>query len=1119
VPDEANRSPPSCGKGRAGHAAADCSYTLAMSVCAVCRKPAPSEARFCPQCGAKLAEVAEREERKIVTALFSDLVGFTTMSEELDVEDVGRTLSVYHDLVRRELERFGGTVEKFIGDAVVAIFGAPVSHEDDAERAVRAGLAIQQAVRERRENDPGFTVRVRVGVSTGEALVALHANPHAGEAFAAGDVINTAARLQSIAPVDGVLVGEATYRATRDAIRYREAETVTVKGKRDPLPVWIAEAGETADAETPEARMPFVGREAQLDYLLSTLRVVREMRAPRLVTVVGAPGIGKSRLVAAFLARIDADPEQITCRKGRSLPYGDGVTFWALAEIVKAEAGILHSDDAETAGAKLRRVIVNLADDATTANWLLAELRPLVGLENRQELGGDRQVEAFAAWRRFIEALARRAPLVLVFEDLHWADEALLDFIEQLLQWTTDTPLLVLCTARPELLERRTAWWSGSGTLVLPPLSDGETETLVTALLDEVPLPAAAQDVLLERAHGNPLYAQEYTRMLIDRGLIVRRDDRWALATEDELPLPETVHGIIAARLDALTSDEKAVIQDASVIGKVVWLGAVAHVERRDPSFVHGQLQALRRKQLLRLERHTAVAAEPQYAFTHALVRDVAYAQIVRSARADKHVRAAEWIESLGDRTDRVELLAHHYVTALELGAASGVADRLPDRARGALLEAADRTFGMSAYAAAARLYRSAFALHDDDVPPMLRYRHAKARMYSEEVLPEDLASIADKLAESGDLETASEIESEVGLWHDQQGHKEQALVHLLRGVALLESAPPSPAKASALVSLASVYALRGRLSEAIEAADESGRIARAVGVDDLAAWSHQTLALAYLQGGDVRGIAEFQRAYAIARDLESYDGAMIEQNYGVALLALGDLREARAVQVHAKERAHRLGLAYATRLVDGALACICYHSGEWDEARAIAERVIAAADSAATHGDTIDAHAVCGRMDLATGNGELASRHAKEAVALAREIGEPQYFVPALGLQALIHVRHGRALEGAELLEELLDRWWIGVAISAESLACSAAAARELPGLREAFVAATSDYPLPSRWVQAAHLFAAGRSGEAAAVYADIGSLPDEALAGAAMQDRRHRERISTSQQQIRGE
>ena len=806
------------------------------------------------------------------------------------------------------------------------------------ERAVRAGLAIQQAVRERRENDPGFTVRVRVGVSTGEALVALHANPHAGEAFAAGDVINTAARLQSIAPVDGVLVGGATYRATRDAIRYREAETVTVKGKRDPLPVWIAEAGEAADAETPEARMPFVGREAQLDYLWSTLRVVREMRAPRLVTVVGAPGIGKSRLVAAFLARIDADPEQITCRKGRSLPYGDGVTFWALAEIVKAEAGILHSDDAETAGAKLRRVIVNLADDATTANWLLAELRPLVGLENRQELGGDRQVEAFAAWRRFIEALASRAPLVLVSR-ISTGRTSRCSTLSSSFSAGPPTPRSSFSVPRGRSCSSD-AQHGGPARArsFCRRCRTAKTETLVTALLDEVPLPAAAQDVLLERAHGNPLYAQEYTRMLIDRGLIVRRDDRWALATEDELPLPETVHGIIAARLDALTSDEKAVIQDASVIGKVVWLGAVAHVERRDPSFVHGQLQALRRKQLLRLERHTAVAAEPQYAFTHALVRDVAYAQIVRSARADKHVRAAEWIESLGDRTDRVELLAHHYVTALELGAASGVADRLPDRARGALLEAADRTFGMSAYAAAARLYRSAFELHDDDVPPMLRYRHAKARMYSEEVLPEDLASIADKLAESGDLETASEIESEVGLWHDQQGHKEQALVHLLRGVALLESAPPSPAKSSALVSLASVYALRGRLnSEAIEAADESGRIARAVGVGEARRVEPPDARLAYLQGGDVRrdrgvpaSLCDCPRSRVIRR---RHDRAELWRRVARAWRPAGG--ESRPGPREGASPPPRSGVRNQTGRRS---ACVhLYHSGEWDEARAIA--------------------------------------------------------------------------------------------------------------------------------------------------------------------------------------
>jgi class 3 adenylate cyclase/tetratricopeptide (TPR) repeat protein len=1064
-----------------------------MSACAACGKPASTEAQFCAQCGAPLARSLEQEERKIVTALFADLEGFTSMSEGLDVEDVGRTLAGYHALVRRELERFGGTVEKFIGDAVVGIFGAPASHEDDAERAVRAGLAIQEAARMRRQRDPGFTVRLRVGVNTGEALVALHANPQAGEGLAAGDVVNTAARLQSVAPVDGVLVGEVTYRATSRAIRYRNASPTQLKGKREPVSVWIAEAAESIGTEELEPGVPLVGRQTQLDELRSALTTVRETRAPRLVTVVGAAGIGKSRLVAELVEQIGAGPERITCRKGRSLPYGDGVTFWALADIVKAEAGILHSDDANVAGAKLRRAVVSLADDAAAADWLLGELRPLVGLEQRQELGSDRQVEAFTAWRRFMEALGRRTPLVLVFEDLHWADGALLDFIEQLLQWTTDTPLLVLCTARPELLERRPAW-AGTSILSLPPLSEGETAALVTALLDEMPLPRAAQEALIERAHGNPLYAQEYARMLIDRGLIVRRDDRWALTAGGELPLPETVHGIIAARLDALTADEKAVIQDASVVGKVVWLGAVAHVERRDPAFVREQLQALRRKQLLRLDRETSVAAETQYAFTHALVRDVAYSQIVKSARADKHVRTAEWIESLGDRGDRVELLAHHYVTALELGAAADVADRLPNRARAVLVEAADRALGMSAYAAAARFYGSAFELYGTDIPPILRYRQAKARMYSEEVLPDDLGSIARQLAENGDVETASEIESEIGLWLDQQGQKDQALVHLRRAVELLEPAPASAAMASVLVSLASVLVLRGWLDEAIDAAMQSGSLATSLGLDDLAAWSHQTLALAFLQRGDVRGIAEFRQAHAIARDLESYDGAMIEQNYGISLLALGDLQEARVVLVHAKERAQRLGLAYTSRLVDGALACLLYHSGEWDEARAIAVRVISEA-AGSTHGDAVEAHAVCGRMDLAHGHSELASQHAAAALALAREIGEPQYFISPLGLQAQLDVVHGRTAEPTELIRELLDRWWLGVAISAEALTCVALAVASLPEMREAFIAATSGYPLPSKWVDAARALAAADHATASSLYAEIGSLPDEAV------------------------
>jgi class 3 adenylate cyclase len=373
-----------------------------MSACAVCGRPPPAEAQFCPRCGAPLAPGLEQEERKIVSAVFADLVGFTSMSEDVDVEVVGRTLAVYHALARRELERFGGTVEKFIGDAVVGIFGAPTSREDDAERAVRAALALQEAVRLRRQDDSRFAVHLRVGVNTGEALIALHANAQAGEGLAAGDVLNTAARLQAAAPVDSVLVGEVTYRITRRTIRYRQIAPAQLKGKREPLPIWIAEAAESIGAEEREPEVPLVGRQTEVDELRSALATVRETRSPSLVTVVGAPGIGKSRLVAELLGEIGTDAGQITCRKGRSLPYGDGVTFWALADIVKAEAGILHSDDAKVAGAKLHRAIVSLADDAGTADWMLGELRPLVGLEHRQELGSGRQVEAFAAWRRFI---------------------------------------------------------------------------------------------------------------------------------------------------------------------------------------------------------------------------------------------------------------------------------------------------------------------------------------------------------------------------------------------------------------------------------------------------------------------------------------------------------------------------------------------------------------------------------------------------------------------------------------------------------------------------------------------------------------------------------------------
>ncbi len=1040
----------------------------------------------------------------MVTVLFADLVGFTSRSERMDVEDVRSTLVRYHELVRRELERFGGTVEKFIGDAVVAMFGAPAAHEDDPQRAVLAALAIQAAMAHLRDTVPQLDLHVRVGVNTGEALVALGANPLAGEGLAHGDVVNTAARLQAAAPVDGVLVGEVTYRATGRVVEYEPAEDLQVKGKREPLKVWSARAAKPADTDprSPHAT-PLVGRDSQLDAVWSALGRVREHRSPQLVTVVGVPGIGKSRLVFELLRRVEQEGEPIAQLKGRSLPYGEGVTFWALAEVVRSAAGILHSDGMGSAAGKLHETVAAGFTDAREAAWVEAQLRPLLGVEQRGEPAEDRQVEAFAAWRRFLESLAAQHPLVLVFEDLHWADDALLDFVHQLVELMSAVPVLVLCTARPELLDRRPDWGgdrTDTLTMSLPPLSERDTATLIAALLDRVALPAETQTALLSRAEGNPLYAQEYVRMLLDRGFLVRRGRRWALAGSGELPLPESVHGIIAARLDALAPEDKALVQDAAVIGKVVWAGAVARVAGRGRWEVEEQLHRLQQREFLRVEPESSVDGETQYTFQHALIRDVAYAQVVRSARAEKHTRVAGWIESLGDeRGDWIELLAHHYLTALDLYTAAGSnTGELPAQARAALLEAADRALGLNAFAAAARFYASAFSLYPEGAgaPPVLRYRYARARMFSEDVLPPDLELVARELAAAGDLESAADAESEIGIWLDQHGDKATALQHLTRAVDLLAHEPMSPAKAGVLTSLASVYVLQGRLDEAIQTAGDAGVIASELGLDDLRAWSHQTLALAWLQQQDVRAIAEFERAAAIARTLESYDGAMIDHNYGICLLALGDLAGAGQAQADSKRRASRLGLTYITQLVDAAQGCLLYHGGDWDGAARAADRMIADGDRESSHGDAVEAHTLRARIDAARGDGASATRHATEAVRLARQIGEPQYFVSALGVAAHLCVVEGRVDEAADLVDELLSRWWMGVAISPEALMSAAFAASLIPALSDRFAAAAGEFALPSRWVEAAGVVAGGNFERAADLYAGIGSLPDEAYA-----------------------
>ena len=677
-----------------------------MSGCPSCGHDNQPGAKFCSECGAGLVAAGPLagEERKIVTVLFADLVGFTSRAEQLDPEDVRALLSPYYARLRAELERFGGTVEKFIGDAVMALFGAPVTHEDDAERAVRAALAIRDWVREEER------IQVRIGVNTGEALIMLGARPVQGEGMAAGDVVNTAARLQAAAPVNGIVAGERTVRETRAVIEYRQAAPVAAKGKRDPVQVWEAvQARARAGVDvTHQATTALVGRDRELGVLRDALARVRAERTPQLVTLVGVPGIGKSRLVYELSKIAEADAELIAWRQGRCLPYGEGISFWALAEIVKAQADILEDDTPGEAGAKLAAMTAQVLGGTPDADWVRRNLGALAGLGGGAVLGGGDRSEVFAAWRQFVEALAEARPLVLVFEDLHWADDGLLDFIDYLAEWAGGVPLLVVGTARPELLARRPGWGGGKPnavTLSLAPLSEQDTARLIGLLAGRAMLEAGQRAGLLAHAGGNPLFAEQYVQMLAERG--AGRD----------LPVPESVQGIIAARLDLLAPADKRLLQDAAVIGKVFWPGAVAALGG-GPG--HGDLEealhGLERRQFVRRERASSVAGETQYAFTHVLLRDVAYGQIPRTARAGKHDRAASWIESLGRAQDHAEMLAHHYQAALDLArAASRDTAELAPRARAALQAAGDRALALSAFAAATGYYRAALALWPPD--------------------------------------------------------------------------------------------------------------------------------------------------------------------------------------------------------------------------------------------------------------------------------------------------------------------------------------------------------------------------------------------------------------------
>jgi class 3 adenylate cyclase/tetratricopeptide (TPR) repeat protein len=952
-----------------------------------------------------MAGVTSRRERKVVTVVFCDLVGFTARAQSMDPEDVEALLGPYHERVRAELERYGGTVEKFIGDAVMALFGAPTAHEDDPERAVRAALAIREFALDEE-------LELRVGITTGEALVRLDAQPDAGEGMASGDVVNTAARLQSAAPVNGVLVDETTYRATRQAVDYEDAADVDAKGKSEPIKVWTAAAAHSRFGidVAHEARSELVGRERELSVVSDAFERARHARTPQLLTLVGVPGIGKSRLVYELQRIVDADPEIITWRQGRCLAYGDGVTLWALSEIVKAQAGIAEQDTPEEVAEKLHRATADALPEQDAA-WVESHLLALAGLAEEAELTGNRRNEAFSAWRRFLESLAELRPLVLVFEDLHWADESLLDFVDELVDWVTDVPLLVVATARPELLERRPGWAGGklnAATIALAPLTDEQTSQLLASALRTPVLESETQAALLERSGGNPLYAEQFAELYVERG------------STDELPLPETLQGAIAARLDRLSPDEKGLVLDAAVVGKVFWAGSLG---RGDDS--RGVFLSLERKGFVRRQRRSSVEGESELAFAHALVRDVAYGQIPRAERAAKHRRVAEWIEALGRPEDHAEMRAYHWRSALDLMRASGTDDeQVAERVRLSLRDAGDRAFGLNSHAVAASLYEDALQLWPDDGErAQLVFKRARALFLSDDQRSvHELGLARDALVAAGRPEDAAEAEAFLAQLSWFRGRYADVFPHLHAAEALVADAPASPAVARVLAWSARYRFLAGEHEIGLQRAEEALAMAESLGLDDLRVHALTTIGSAKENLGDTTGRLDLERAVAIGRSANSPMVAGALNNITV-FIDTQDMRRVDELNREAQREAGRFGDATLSRFLRGnSIACL-WMLGEWDEAMSIADDFIAQCEQGSPNVLEGPSRLFRGYMTLARGRTESALPDFRRALEMAREgsSGDPDVLVPALVRNAWADLRIGREDEARDAFAEAL--------------------------------------------------------------------------------------------------
>jgi class 3 adenylate cyclase/tetratricopeptide (TPR) repeat protein len=938
----------------------DCGARLAAA-CPTCGTVNAPGQRYCGECGTALAGAGPTTaqaagvgagagvstpaasgplaERRFVSVLFADLVGFTPFAEERDAEDVRETLSRYFELASEIVARYGGTLEKFIGDAVMAVWGAPVAREDDAERAVRAALELVDGV-----DVLGPAIQARAGVLSGEAAVTLGAT---NQGLVAGDLVNTAARLQSVAPPGTVLVGEATHRAASLAIAFEEAGEQLLKGKAAPVPAWralrvVAQRGGQGRSALPEP--PFVGRDEEVRLLKDLVIATGRDGRARLVSVTGPAGIGKSRLAWEFEKYLDGPVETIYWHRGRSPAYGDGITFWALGEMVSRRAGLAEADDEATTRARIGAMVSEFVPALEDRRWVEPALLTLLGLEPAPAGGRD---VLFAAWRIFFERIAARATAVLLFEDLQWADSGLLDFIEYLLEWARSSPLLIVTLSRPELLDKRPDWGASArnfSSLALEPLSDAAMGELLAGFVPG--LPAAAVEAILARADGVPLYAVETVRALVAEGRLERVAGGYRPVDDlTHLAIPDTLRSLIASRLDTLEPADRSLLQDAAVLGQTFTLGGLSAMSGAEPAELERRLRALVRRELLELEVDPRSPERGQYGFVQSLIREVAYGTLARRERRARHLSAARYFESLGEE-ELAGALASHLLAAHEASAAGPEADAVAIQARLALKGAAERAATLGAHDQAVAYLRQALEVTGDPAEraPLERLAAVSASLAADHDAAETLARAAvDDYRAAGVVTATAAAIAGLGSVLLSASKIQQAVPTLEDALHDLPDEAPPEVRARLLVDLARALMRSSDPVRSLGFVDQALDIAERLELVDVVAdgLNNKAAALGYL-GRRREAVALMDAAVATAHEAGLINAELRARSNLSSLLWGHDPRRAYELQRANLELARRVGDRQIAIWIAGPVTAGAWLAGDdWDAALALVDEIL----------------------------------------------------------------------------------------------------------------------------------------------------------------------------------